>query len=234
MCGEQRLEDTERGCDGGSPPRVRGTGLDLYSPVDVMRITPACAGNSKTCISLRISSRDHPRVCGEQFSKCPAHLWAWGSPPRVRGTDLRSAQNWCAGGITPACAGNRHARFARCGQCQDHPRVCGEQLLSAYENQFIAGSPPRVRGTGHLGWRAWCPFRITPACAGNRALQAHLGGVEGDHPRVCGEQSASGEGTIYPLGSPPRVRGTAFGTARSIPAKRITPACAGNSIYFPP
>ena len=66
MCGEQRLEDTERGCDGGSPPRVRGTGLDLYSPVDVMRITPACAGNRGDCGAASATGEDHPRVCGEQ------------------------------------------------------------------------------------------------------------------------------------------------------------------------
>ena len=131
VCGEQRLEDTERGCDGGSPPRVRGTGLDLYSPVDVMRITPACAGNSKTCISLRISSRDHPcvcgeqpvsaymhhhqdhpRVCGEQQEKASAPASARGSPPRVRGTVDHDAAQVHGVRITPACAGNRRGDTA--------------------------------------------------------------------------------------------------------------------------
>ena len=52
----------------GSPPRVRGK----RKPVCILRthprITPACAGKTAVRVSLRRLARDHPRVCGENFS----------------------------------------------------------------------------------------------------------------------------------------------------------------------
>jgi len=51
---------------GGSPPRVRGTGIDLPDGVDDNRITPACAGNRDDPEVREIVLWDHPRVCGEQ------------------------------------------------------------------------------------------------------------------------------------------------------------------------
>ena len=51
-----------------------------------------------------------------------------------------------------------------------------------------------------------------------------------DHPRVCGEQMFSKEETASYKGSPPRVRGTAPAKSFLRLPKRITPACAGNSL----
>ena len=50
-----------------------------------------------------------------------------------------------------------------------------------------------------------------------------------DHPRVCGEQSSASRPRTTVIGSPPRVRGTAEKVDKRYRAKRITPACAGNS-----
>ncbi len=54
-----------------------------------------------------------------------------------------------------------------------------------------------------------------------------------DHPRVRGEQLATGSRVLQILGSPPRARGTA--TRRAAPPSRsgITPACAGNRCRTP-
>ena len=72
----------------------------------LIRITPACAGNSlrgKRAIPARW---DHPRVCGEQTDEAVQMVMERGSPPRVRGTaqyyDVTNLQIR----ITPACAGN--------------------------------------------------------------------------------------------------------------------------------
>ena len=46
VCGEQSLEDTDRGANGGSPPRVRGTVVVGSTKTPSRGITPACAGNS--------------------------------------------------------------------------------------------------------------------------------------------------------------------------------------------
>ena len=52
--------------------------------------------------------------------------------------------------------------------------------------------------------------RITPACAGNSSPWGKTKAAPPDHPRVCGEQPMAVEHKPALLGSPPRVRGTAF------------------------
>ena len=70
-------------------------------------------------------------------------------------------------GITPACAGNRVEKLRDEGLLEDHPRVCGEQVVALVEMALLAGSPPRVRGTVIGLAVAFTHIRITPACAGN-------------------------------------------------------------------
>ena len=109
--------------------------------------------------------------------------------------------------------------------------MCGEQVISPLFLRQISGSPPRVRGTDadivvdkfHVG--------ITPACAGNSLPFFASSFPTWDHPRVCGEQAVISMYGCRRSGSPPRVRGTdRLGTKAKQP-KRITPACAGNSLY---
>ena len=66
--------------------------------------------------------------------------------------------------------------------------MCGEQYKAVVSNEMVLGSPPRVRGT--VIWTAICTRldRITPACAGNRAVGFFERTRVKDHPRVCGEQ----------------------------------------------
>ena len=107
VCGEQLPEDTGPSYAEGSPPRVRGTDSANFTRGIAGRITPACAGNSNFFIPFPDDIMDHPRVCGEQAwagQNLPA---VRGSPPRVRGTVFRRGCARSAGGITPACAGNR-------------------------------------------------------------------------------------------------------------------------------
>ena len=52
----------------------------------------------------------------------------------------------------------------------DHPRVCGEKLVSPFLRILLLGSPPRVRGKVSLTSGKVDAERITPACAGKRAL----------------------------------------------------------------
>ena len=66
MCGEQFDQRLQPLHAIGSPPRVRGTGLNRGILQFVDRITPACAGNSFVQGDAILKSWDHPRVCGEQ------------------------------------------------------------------------------------------------------------------------------------------------------------------------
>ena len=49
------------------------------------RITPACAGKTKTFAFVEAFPEDHPRVCGENVNPLFRENQQLGSPPRVRG-----------------------------------------------------------------------------------------------------------------------------------------------------
>ena len=212
----------------GSPPRVRGTGSLCSFRLMPKRITPACAGNSRTFPPDRPGKWDHPRVCGEQHSNSVTTGILWGSPPRVRGTVPSLPQATAIAGITPACAGNSNSNSSSVKILGDHPRVCGEQAPILSAEELEGGSPPRVRGTAFSVLISVNRRRITPACAGNSWPRGPpLPGMQ-DHPRVCGEQGKSRCSIGHGIGSPPRVRGTADPNLKETTSGRITPACAGN------
>ena len=70
-----------------SPPRVRGKVFNKLANGEPARITPACAGKSRTAGRGRRHYRDHPRVCGEKSIPGHPHTSRMGSPPRVRGKE---------------------------------------------------------------------------------------------------------------------------------------------------
>ena len=150
----------------------------------------------------------------------------------MRGTGRGYLREPGRGRITPACAGNRAQPLPPPDAARDHPRVCGEQKMMELAASYVAGSPPRVRGTEMHDMYQRFHIGITPACAGNSYLSLFFTTPIQDHPRVCGEQAAR-PGRMHPaLGSPPRVRGTAFSFSLLAIDTRITPACAGNSPPF--
>ena len=71
----------------GSPPHMRGK--DLPEPLQRgdQGITPAYAGKSLTLKRLTMSTRDHPRICGEKSGRRRTRLRTTGSPPHMRGKD---------------------------------------------------------------------------------------------------------------------------------------------------
>ena len=93
------------------------------------------------------------------------------------------------------------------------------------------GSPPHARGARGQG-APWRDRRgITPACAGSTR---HGGGSfcrRWDHPRMRGEHSAAADSLAGGRGSPPHARGAPVGLPEIEVAARITPACAGSTVY---
>ena len=128
VCGEQKHLHSKIQRPGGSPPRVRGTGSQCDLHIPSYRITPACAGNSVRSQLWPYAHEDHPRVCGEQLTRCATSFRRKGSPPRVRGTAFRYSRGRRGAGITPACAGNSMSVLGGLKDLKDHPRVCGEQF----------------------------------------------------------------------------------------------------------
>ena len=127
-------------------------------------------------------------MCGE---KAPALVGVdrrIGSPPRVRGKGRIFPCRVSAQGITPACAGKRLCVVSRCPGLPDHPRVCGEKVVSFIFFHHYIGSPPRVRGKGLCACGGEGDRGITPACAGKSYARYENWHDIKDHPRVCGEK----------------------------------------------
>ena len=130
----------------GSPPRMRGKDIQLDNGKRASRITPAYAGKSCVCDSLRTHAWDHPRVCGEKFSGISVRSALLGSPPRMRGKVFLLYNRVPPRRITPAYAGKSHPEKDGLQSCWDHPRVCGEKYMLVRLILNILGSPPRMRG----------------------------------------------------------------------------------------
>ena len=181
--------------------------LEVVQP----RITPAYAGKSVISGSRWLSSRDHPRVCGEKSSHTGELSLPLGSPPRMRGKDSPACCSWPCIGITPADAGKSPVEQQE-GPCmRDHPRVCGEKTLLFLKWCSDTGSPPRMRGKVSIASRFVCCFE--------------------DHPRVCGEKLNALLVAGSLMGSPPRMRGKEHRTRQAVWKDRITPAYAGKRKY---
>ena len=187
MCGENLGGRLAWFYCAGSSPRVRGKLISLST---------LCAAPVA-----------HPRVCGENdidYSTAPEIT---GSSPRVRGKRTRRRSLPGRNGLIPACAGKTPSILRSMGQRGAHPRVCGENLVTAVVKISRVGSSPRVRGKplGYL--RAVIRRGLIPACAGKTTSEDVHYTVNGAHPRVCGENLSSDRNGLDLGGSSPRVRG---------------------------
>ena len=114
----------------------------------------------------------------------------------------------------------------------DHPRRCGENPKSSYVGLLAKGSPPQVRGKQGCYSSLKFFFRITPAGAGKTACSGGCSSAWLDHPRRCGENTASSLTAQNRIGSPPQVRGKLYRAAGIAEKYRITPAGAGKTAAF--
>ena len=177
-----------------------------------MKAHPAGAGKSGGCSVNIIHCGDHPRGCGEKTHDIAVGYQTEGSPPRVRGKEKPDSVSTPDVRITPAGAGKSRRGFKQLFHDWDHPRGCGEKWSVSLSDNFLLGSPPRVRG------KADPSFLI---CVRS-----------GDHPRGCGEKQCTNAARVMLLGSPPRVRGKARRTHDESCRLRITPAGAGKSFQI--
>ena len=69
---------------------MRGKEHGYYSNGFSIRITPAHAGKSNSITDIKDLIKDHPRTCGEKFLLLLKRYHFCGSPPHMRGKDLKS------------------------------------------------------------------------------------------------------------------------------------------------
>ena len=175
-------------------------------------IIPAYAGNTPRLADPGCRGRDHPRVCGEHWLPSCSRLSNWGSSPRMRGTPKRTPPPPRPPRIIPAYAGNTSHILRWRGA--------------------IMGSSPRMRGTRLKGSYHMPTFGIIPAYAGNTCPKLAASMLHRDHPRVCGEHTASTQVLRRSLGSSPRMRGTLLRVRAERQSTGIIPAYAGNTNWM--
>ena len=228
-CGEHSVQSGLGDAKQGSSPRMRGTPRRPHRRFAHDGIIPAHAGN--TCGGLRctMSTRDHPRACGEHFNQLYLSAQKKGSSPRMRGTPYVAHEGACCRGIIPAHAGNTFTNLRLRKGTWDHPRACGEHRRARPRFAGQRGSSPRMRGTLISNWVGGFHRGIIPAHAGNTSRRNHNRRLYGDHPRACGEHADNSSMTFNSEGSSPRMRGTPQVGGVIVAVKGIIPAHAGNT-----
>ena len=206
-CGENFSFPWKRDPTFGSPPRMRGKLLLKFRPNVIRRITPAHAGKTSETPPRITPLSDHPRACGENGYGGTQSEMQRGSPPRMRGKQFVEGIKCDCNRITPAHAGKTAGGMTGVRGGADHPRACGENMITMMQLQQDSGSPPRMRGKlGVFSVAVWSA-RITPAHAGKTEAR-EPGRLEGtDHPRACGENPSTMVVLHGTSGSPPRMRG---------------------------
>ena len=128
----------------------------------------------------------------------------------MRGKDFVLLPRSRFAGITPAYAGKSFTRQGSLTLDPDHPRVCGEKVVYSVCKEIAPGSPPRMRGKGHLTLAVSHMHRINPAYTGKSTLPHHR--------------------AHFAMGSPPRMRGKGRCHHSVVFVDGITPAHAGKRL----
>ena len=126
MRGEDASDEFKPAIESGSPPHARGRPDPRRRPERRRRITPACAGKTRSSAAVGIATGDHPRMRGEDTTVWGSNIWKEGSPPHARGRQVDLSRFPGGQGITPACAGKTSASLPRTNLTADHPRMRGE------------------------------------------------------------------------------------------------------------
>ena len=147
ICGEHFDHKGETLPAQGSSPHMRGTPVGRRADPVRAGIIPAYAGNTSLFPAFSISSRDHPRICGEHYPSAIVPPSDRGSSPHMRGTPDASALKWFPTGIIPAYAGNTKYPSEYWDCPRDHPRICGEHYQRSRRQFDRWGSSPHMRGT---------------------------------------------------------------------------------------
>lgn len=126
---------------------------------------------------------------GEYLSYLTYLSFHRGSSPLARGIRSVCSAKRHPVGIIPACAGNTKSDKYCQNLYWDHPRLCGEYLLSPSIWCVMLGSSSLVRGIRGRNGTKGLLDRIIPACAGNTKTNCTNITITKDHPRLCGEYS---------------------------------------------
>ena len=90
-------------------------------------LTPVHTGNAEATTGAAQGKPAHPRAYGERLHLLVDRVAAYGSPPRIRGTQPAVVRAGNLLRLTPAYTGNAPERFSSLVPLPAHPRVYGER-----------------------------------------------------------------------------------------------------------
>ena len=131
--------------------------------------------------------------------------------------------------ITPAYAGKTLSRQPFPLDRQDHPRVCGKDLMAIMHIISLPWITPAYAGRLIRKCNTIGVLGITPAYAGKTLFSADIAVPTEDHPRVCGKDKNGQRKTAFRPGSPPRMRERPSFILVYLVTDGITPAYAGKT-----
>ena len=150
-----------------------------------------------------------------------------GKPQGLRGS-LRLLRN------IPAYAGKTTSSRLLSSSCQEHPRVCGENISISVPEASWPGTSPRMRGK-RLGQRViFGKKRNIPAYAGKTNQHQTCLPNDPEHPRVCGENKVREFLAQNDAGTSPRMRGKPAELGKLNQYGGNIPAYAGKTTGPPP
>ena len=202
--------------------------------MDILRIIPALAGNTRSWYAQLLDPGDHPRSRGEYGAWARYHTGTDGSSPLSRGIQPRALLRQRPGRIIPALAGNTMSLPMPLPWVPDHPRSRGEYNLIVLSPQIAQGSSPLSRGILRERCCRVQLSRIIPALAGNTLSHSPTRMRTRDHPRSRGEYYHHGADGGQLFGSSPLSRGIPPTARWWATRPGIIPALAGNTLRQSP
>ena len=191
----------------GSSPLARGKPALTVSTRVIIRIIPACAGETSSLNCATRSGRDHPRLRGGNLPPLPVEVGVYGSSLLARGKQEPRGHPLLHAGIIPACAGETGSSARRHRRTSDHPRLRGGNGVSVPRHTASSGSSPLARGKLHVVTVQRQRLGIIPACAGETRPRSWARPRRPDHPRLRGGNDGRRWETPLGAGSSPLARG---------------------------
>ena len=185
--GEHRPVMDQQDINRGSAPQARGTRTDPRRPREIVRFSPAGAGNTTSDPIAGSAAAVQPRRRGEHPAIGANRPASNGSAPQARGTLDRRAVEHRIERFSPAGAGNTLAVAEACTTYSVQPRRRGEHARASAGTVGTVGSAPQARGTRSAhGDPAHFP-RFSPAGAGNTSRASPMRAIRTVQPRRRGE-----------------------------------------------
>ncbi len=187
-CGERSGSIELADVDGGSSPRVWGTGRAETVERFIRRFIPTRVGNGIVAPRTGALATVHPHACGERGSRANIISVLGGSSPRVWGTGINEIPRLVSLWFIPTRVGNGESIVTSSAVPAVHPHACGERAVT----------PMRTRPK----------TRFIPTRVGNGVFHSGNWDLPSVHPHACGERTLTWVRVPRQVGSSPRVWGT--------------------------